>query len=229
MRCGLYGKLASKRDFIALSTPREFLAVWEPWIQGAVSASMLRLGAEWKPTFLMAPIWRFWLGSDLCGAAVIGAFMPSLDGIGRYFPLTVFALAGDRSAIPPPELEPHATWFLAAEEFLLSTLEHDATFDSISVGLEELKSPAIEQKSPSVGDGLSSDKGSIIVKAQDRDFSDLFKEARLHHPEAIYAGSTFWWTLGGEGFPAVALVNRRMPDPFVFTGMLTGRFEPRLD
>ncbi len=41
---------------------------------------------------------------------------------------------------------------------------------------------------------------------------------------AAYSASSFWWTVGGDGFPAMALARRRMPDPFVFTGMLTGDF-----
>ena len=89
----LYGKLPTKRDFIAAGVPREFLAVWEPWLQGSVSASRVTLGDRWQAAFLTAPIWRFWLGSDLCGVDVIGAFMPSLDGVGRYFPLTLIACA----------------------------------------------------------------------------------------------------------------------------------------
>ena len=91
MRCGLYGKLPSKRDFIAIGTPRELLSVWEPWMQGGLSASRHSLGDHWKQAFLTAPIWRFWLGADLCGTTVLGAFMSSLDGVGRYFPLTLFA------------------------------------------------------------------------------------------------------------------------------------------
>ena len=37
MRCGLFGKLGSKRDFIALATPRKFLEVWEAWMQACLS------------------------------------------------------------------------------------------------------------------------------------------------------------------------------------------------
>jgi hypothetical protein len=45
------------------------------------------------------------------------AFMSSLDGVGRYFPLTLFALAPMtmRAAIPPPELDSQDDWFDAAE------------------------------------------------------------------------------------------------------------------
>ena len=41
MRCGLYGKLPMKRDFISVSTPQAFLEQWEPWIQGGVAASRI--------------------------------------------------------------------------------------------------------------------------------------------------------------------------------------------
>ena len=66
MRCGLYGKLPTKRDFVAIKAPREFLAVWEPWMQSGLSASRHALGDSWQQTFLTAPIWRFWLGEELC-------------------------------------------------------------------------------------------------------------------------------------------------------------------
>ena len=75
MQCGLYGKLPTKRDFIAIKAPREFLDVWEPWMQGGLSASRHALGDNWQQTFLTAPIWRFWLGSELCGRTMLGAFM----------------------------------------------------------------------------------------------------------------------------------------------------------
>ena len=68
MQCGLFGKLPTKRDFIAHQAPREFLDVWEPWMQGGISASRHELGDDWQQAFLTAPIWRFWLGAELCGA-----------------------------------------------------------------------------------------------------------------------------------------------------------------
>src|SRR5262249_28369685 len=100
MRCSLFGKLAAKRDFIAVAAPRAFLDAWEPWMQSSVSASQHSLGRAWHGAFLAAPIWRFWLGADICGTTVLGAFMSSLDGMGRYYPLTLFACADPGAAIP---------------------------------------------------------------------------------------------------------------------------------
>ena len=144
MQCSLYGKLPSKRDFIALGAPRDFLNAWEPWLQSGVSASRATLGDNWQSAFLTAPVWRFWLGADMCGKSVIGAFMPSSDGIGRYFPLTLFACADDNSAIPPPEFETQEDWFRAAEDFLISTLDENKTFDAIVADLEGLAVPLQE-------------------------------------------------------------------------------------
>ena len=79
MRCSLFGKLSAKRDFIALSVPRDFLNAWEPWMQACVSASRDGLGDFWLQAYLTAPIWRFWLGADICGATVVGALIAILQ------------------------------------------------------------------------------------------------------------------------------------------------------
>ena len=228
MRNGLYGKLPSKRDFIALSASREFLVVWEAWLQGGVSASSLRLGNNWRPAFLKAPIWRFWLGAELCGETVIGAFMPSLDGVGRYFPLTIFVRSGAATPLAPPEFEPQTAWFSAAEGFLLSTLEPNVTFESTVSALDRLAVPAEGVPPFARRSALALSDGSVLVQAKTDGFTDVFASARMADHAAAYAGSSFWWTVGGDDFPAVALTKRRMPDPFVFTGMMTGDFSALL-
>lgn len=224
MQNGLYGKLPAKRDFIAVSASREFLVVWEAWLQGGVSASTLRLGNAWRPAFLKAPIWRFWLGADLCGETILGAFMPSLDGVGRYFPLTVFVRAGVGTALPPPEFDPQTAWFTAAEDFLLSTLDEGMTFEAVGAALDRLDLPQDDVPPFARRGAIALNDGAILVDAEREAFTDVFTSARMADHASAYAASTFWWTLGGNGYPAMALAKRRMPDPFVFTGMMTGDF-----
>ncbi len=67
--------------------------------------------------------------------------MSSLDGVGRYFPLTLFACADDDAAIPPPELDSQDDWFDAAEGFLLSTLDQDANFEEITARIDKWSPP----------------------------------------------------------------------------------------
>src|ERR1043165_8077152 len=128
MRCGLFGKLTAKRDFIALFAPRAFLDAWEPWMQSGIAASRDLLGSDWQQAFLYAPMWRFWLGSDICGATVAGVFMPSVDGVGRYYPLTLFVYGDPGVAIMPPDIDAQNDWFHAAENYLLTTLDKDPSF-----------------------------------------------------------------------------------------------------
>jgi type VI secretion system protein ImpM len=226
MQCSLFGKLPARRDFIVIGAAREFLDAWEPWLQSAISSSRSELGKNWQSAFLAAPIWRFWLGADICGRSVTGAFMSSLDGIGRYFPLTLFVCADDNATIPPPELNSQDDWFDAAEELLLSTLDKDATFEEITARVEKSTPPCQEglltanQSTTFLGTGVSVTGG--------RDFGDVFSSMRTLNHREIYAGSTFWWTIGGDNFPPTALCSKRMPNPYVFSAMLTGEFAKSL-
>lgn len=224
MRCSLFGKVACKRDFVAVHAPRQFLDVWEPWLQGGMSASRQNFGADWQAAYLKAPIWRFWLGEELCGTSVIGAFMPSVDGVGRYFPLTVFASADDGVAIPPPELDMQTDWFAAIEDFLLATLDHGVTFETIAGGLDRLAVPFSEGPGEAPPSLVATPQGMVGLVPSEQSFSDVFGSMRLARHAKIFGSSTFWWTIGGEGFRPIAMGGHRMPDPFLFAEMLTGRF-----
>jgi type VI secretion system protein ImpM len=229
VRCGLYGKLPAKRDFIAITTPREFLSAWEPWLQGGISASRVKLGAAWQEAFLRAPIWRFWLGAEICGGAVVGALMPSVDGVGRYFPLTIFARAEPGEALPPPEMETYDGWLAGAENFLLSALSEETSFEALSAAFESFSGPTPAADTQPASEGLVRTRdGTVVANVPPAQFGTVLADLRRLDHARLYGTATFWWTLGGEGFVPQAVVGRRMPDPYLFTGMLTGRFDEAL-
>ena len=224
MRCGIFGKLPAKRDFVAVGAPREFLQVWEAWMQGGLSASRQQLGAGWQEAFLRAPIWRFWLGPDLCGFPVLGAFMPSVDGVGRYFPLTIFARPDPGEELPPPEIEPHDEWFGRAEDLLLSALAEGADYSAVSAGAEALSGSAAG--TPKVDTSEIIRTGGCLVGPFDPSApARMFEAFRRLDPGPVYAAMSYWWTVGGDEYPARALSSRRMPDPYIYARMLTGRFD----
>jgi type VI secretion system protein ImpM len=225
MRCGLFGKLPAKRDFIAVVAPRAFLDAWEPWMQGGISASKEILGGAWQDAYLTAPIWRFWLGAEVCGTTVAGAFMSSLDGVGRYYPLTIFACADPGVAIAPPDIDAQDEWFHAAEEFLLSTLEKDIAFETVTTALDQIASPA--SQATTTPEGMTRVmNGAVVAVAAGHSFVDLCGSLRAANHVSAYAAASFWWTLGGGDYPPLALSCRGIPDLFLFANMLTGHFKP---
>lgn len=228
MRCGLYGKLPAKRDFVAVAAPREFLRIWEPWLQGGISASRAQLGNDWQAAFLRAPIWRFWIGAHLCGVTVAGAFMPSVDGIGRYFPLTVFACAEEGTAIPPPSFDTQERWFHSLEGLLLSALEEETQFEAVAAGLEASEPPAMLPTSVHIDGLLRAQDGSLIVPVEAAALRERLAAVRPEDHAYARASATYWWTAGGESFRPLAVIGERMPDPNLFAGMLTGRFDTGL-
>ena len=225
MACGLFGKLPGKRDFIALGAPTAFLSVYEPWLQGGLTASRLDLGAGWQDAFLHAPIWRFWLGSAYGGNTVAGAFMPSVDGIGRYFPLTVFAVAGPGAAIPPPETDPQDAWFDRAEDFLLNALEPEASFETVAEALAQLPVPNDELKAAPPVDMVRLSDGTIVSALEPARFPARLAALRVEDHARSYAHACYFWTVGGENFEPLALVGQALPSPYLFSGLLTGRFD----
>jgi type VI secretion system protein ImpM len=224
MRCGLFGKLSAKRDFIALATPRNFLEAWEPWVQSSLSASRHQLGDRWQQAFLTTPVWRFWLGAAICGTTVAGAIMPSLDGLGRYYPLTLHAVADAGAPIVSPDIDAQDEWFDIAEDFLLSTLGRDAAFEDVSAALDRFAVPRTQSvgadsaKVVRLGDGMAG-----MISAADG-FSASLSSLRATSPD-VYAAASFWWTTGGGDFPPLVLSCRGLPDPYRYSTLLNGNLQ----
>src|SRR3546814_12125382 len=87
--------------------------------------------------------------SDLvCGPdAAVGVVMPSIDRVGRYFPLTVAVLL-DPDADPASVVGGADEWFERVENLLLSTLNVEASFEAFGAELESLGSPACLPRNP---------------------------------------------------------------------------------
>ena len=224
MPCGLYGKLPMKRDFISVSTPQAFLERWEPWIQGGIASSRLALGAQWQDIFLRAPIWRFWLGPEICGRPAMGSFMPSVDGVGRFFPLTAFACAEPGRAFPSPQSDPQATWFAEIETMLLDALDEDAAYDRVLETLNRLPAPTsapLAATDASVCDLFS----ATLVRAEAADaLGAAFATLLAERERRQQAAGCFFWTIGGEDFPPATSFCLGLPDPNLLTTFLTGQF-----
>ena len=132
--------------------------------------------------------------------------MPSLDGVGRYYPLTLFAYADPGAAIPPPDIDAQDDWFAAAEEFLLSTLDQDVTFETITRRARQM-APAVATpiRFAAAMDMIAIDEG-MVGACRDERLVCANCSLRCGNADhaSVYAAASFWWTIGGDGYQPLA-------------------------
>jgi type VI secretion system protein ImpM len=120
---GFSGKVPARGDFVHAGLPRDFTDRWHDWQSLVIAGSRTLMGDTWLDAFLQAPVWRFILPPGLCGArAAIGLIMPSVDKVGRYFPLTLAALPETGT----PIADDWSEWLDSAETLGRLALDEDA-------------------------------------------------------------------------------------------------------
>ena len=67
-------------------------------------------------------------------------------------------------------------------------------------------------------------QGAVLVRGLGKQAPLAFRAARRFGHRSAFAGQSFWWTVGGEGFEALALAVVGMPAPTLFADILTGVF-----
>jgi type VI secretion system protein ImpM len=128
---GFCGKLPARGDFVAAGLPRRFSEPWLDWMQRLLASGRRALGDAWEGAWNEAPIWRFALSAGVCGPdAALGLWMPSVDSIGRHFPLTFAAIAADADA--HALLREGAGFLEVAEQLGLEALARDIAPDEIA-------------------------------------------------------------------------------------------------
>ncbi|CTQ53890.1 type VI secretion-associated protein, family [Roseibium album] len=151
MGIGYFGKLPAKADFLTNDCPVGFLRMWEPFLIKGIAQSRIDLKDAWEEAYMTMPIWRFRLqpcdtGSPLKGI-VTGALMPSVDRVGRKFPLTVMATASPKNKLSHQTEE----WFEKLEAVLLSALEEKSDLHSFRQSVAELENSDGEMDPTSLG------------------------------------------------------------------------------
>jgi len=131
---GWYGKLPASGDFVTRRLPAAFIERWDAWLNEMLTGSRERFGAGWRDAFLSAPAWRFVLAPGVIGVqGWAGLIVPSVDSVGRYFPLTVAAQLPARGIDPVATLVRAHRWYEEIEPVVGVALTPQAevgTFDA---------------------------------------------------------------------------------------------------
>ncbi|OSQ51934.1 type VI secretion system-associated protein TagF [Marivita geojedonensis] len=128
---GAFGKIPSVGDFFRINAPPGFATVWDEWLQRCLVSGAHAYGDRWDELYMSVPIWRFCLSAGVAGeAAVLGVLMPSVDRVGRRFPLTLMTALADDTAVIRSHFDEDKT-FDALELIALSVLDEDISKDAL--------------------------------------------------------------------------------------------------
>ncbi len=146
---GYYGKIPSKGDFISKSLPRSFTDPWDAWLREVLAHSKSELGEDWMELYLTAPLYHYVLAPGICGNQTwLGVMMPSVDSVGRYFPMTICKACSSNSN-PLLLIETSREWLTKAEELLLFGLDENFSIEQFDLKLSELQDQEEKMKVPS--------------------------------------------------------------------------------
>ncbi|HEY9067683.1 MAG TPA: type VI secretion system-associated protein TagF [Burkholderiaceae bacterium] len=145
-----YGKLASLGDFATRRLPQDTARVLDAWLSQGVDASRAQLGdARWFNLYLTSPLWRFAWAPGVFDASSwwFGLMMPSVDSVGRYFPLVVLQ-AREHPPAGRDALGQLEAWYAAIARAALRTLQPGSSLEQFEADLIALAATAPLPASP---------------------------------------------------------------------------------
>jgi type VI secretion system protein ImpM len=210
---GWYGKIPLAGDFVARRVPGTFCDAWSHWLHDALDSARTSLAGQWPEDFLSMPVWRFVLAPGLVTpSAWAGVMAPSVDSVGRFFPL---ALA---SALPARPLDLVATayaarpWFDAMEQVAFSAIGADADVAVLDAATAARPFPGELLRSPGEDAHDPVPQGVHCV---------VLSQSRASTPQAA------WLAEASEIFGCTLLLGEALPSAEAFCAMMDGRWVER--
>jgi type VI secretion system protein ImpM len=231
MEVGFYGKLPSHGDFLRRRVSDAFVDAWDAWLREGLAASRSALGPRWLDVYLTSPSWRFVCGPGACGPTpVVGLMAPSVDRVGRYFPVTVVSeLPAHVSLLTAATTS--ASFFDGAERLIIDTLAADEidfeAFDKCVIGLsDELGWICIPPRltlDPSADALMNGDAQAWqIPMGSATQLGTVLEQLLSLRLTAIYDPLVLWWTEGSAVVEPSCLITKGLLPSATFTALLDG-------
>lgn len=150
---GWYGKLPGMGDFAQRRLPNRFVSVWDRWLQNGFE-HLRGLNAEWAKSYLEGHVWFFMLGPSVIGPKPwIGLLVPSVDSVGRYFPMTIAVELIAEMGMPESDLNEEITGgnigetLSAFAQATLHAIEIDLAAEDFDLSLAQASLAALQVSS----------------------------------------------------------------------------------
>jgi type VI secretion system protein ImpM len=233
---GLYGKLPTHGDFLRRRVSDGFVGVWDGWLQDCLAASRDALAGQWLDVYLTSPVWRFACAAGACGPVpVAGVMVPSVDRVGRYFPLTLVAsLPRDADLLALPTVA--ASFYERAEALAVDALaadhldfhDFDAQVTALSAQLDALpvRPVALDSEADAILTGDNGARWQLPIGSAPQ-LQAAWQYLCGRRLSAIYHPLVLWWTSGSSMVDPSCLIERGLPHPESFAALLDGGWTAR--
>lgn len=211
---GLFGKLPGHGDFIQRQLPGSFVATWDEWLQRAVHGSRELVGESWLDYYLTSPIWRFALSAGtLDEHSWAGILVPSVDSVGRYFPLTMAAPVSGKAN--PFALQVSAdSWYQQLSDLAIEALQNALQADQLMERFPGLAEVPVAEDAPglSAGTHIATGDGTGIASSYAGLLNQLYRQR--------YPSFSLWWCAGSQHLAPTTLLSPALPEPTLYCSML---------
>lgn len=215
---GWHGKLPSLGDFASRRLDPGFVEAWDGWLAAGLLALRQAAPQDWLEAYLGSPSWRFLLmpgvmhGSAGQGAWA-GVLMPSVDRVGRYFPLTLVQPLGKGPA-STQQMAALWHWLGRLDELARDALHEDWTADRLDEELARMAQPDIAALQPADVLAPTAEGALIECPAQAAGLDaalQIGNEAQASW--AAHAQGRAWWYARPDDDPPRLLLSRGLPAP----------------
>src|SRR5688572_3377511 len=231
---GFYGKLVTHGDFVSRRVSDTFISTWDAWLQECIAASRSVLLDRWLDIYLTSPVWRFACAPGACGEhGVAGVLAPSVDKVGRCFPLTIVTeLPADWHPLDAASaLQP---FFDSAEQLIIETVAADRLhFDEFDAAVERLEAelaPLAQGRElvldPSAA-ALFADAGGgpwHLPLGSASQLDAAVRQAVSHRLATVYDPLVVWWTAGSDVVEPSCVMSSGLPLSENFAALMDGRW-----
>ena len=215
-----YGKLAMLGDFAHRRLPLGFVNACDAWLSSGVAACRESLGSAWLENYLTAPLWCFaWSPRVVDERWWFGVLMPSVDAVGRYFPLVV-VFSAEHAPTEPYALAQWAQWYDGAGACALQTLKGQATLEEFESALAATGTPStpVPADSSPPQAFTSELQFHLAQGAWPQDAATVVLRSLTAHLQ----DHSIWWVQGDGETPPLVTVMRGLPAANRFVALVQG-------
>jgi type VI secretion system protein ImpM len=212
---GWHGKLPSLGDFASRRLDEHFIEPWDGWLAAGLLALREADPQGWLEHYLGSPSWRFLLMPGVLPgsagqAAWAGVLMPSVDRVGRYFPLTLVQPLGPG---PGNTQQMSELWFWLGrlDDLARDALYEDWTADHLEQELARMAPPGVTAPPALGGEAPSAD--GMLVELSGVAAADAALHIGAEAQRTWQAGcrGRAWWYARPDETPPRLLLSRGLP------------------